>query len=112
MRPARTWDWPRTRRYDELSNDPDRSSPGQFYPDYIIATPGYDFQEGQGVDLDKPIITTCGSGVTAAVLAFALGVLNKEPKGLYRAPPPPMLQSPWRRKSWLRSPRAKSPKIC
>ena len=25
-----------------------------------------------GVDLDKPIITTCGSGVTAAILTFAL----------------------------------------
>jgi thiosulfate/3-mercaptopyruvate sulfurtransferase len=36
-----------------------------------------------GVDVDKPIITTCGSGVTAAVLAFALDALGKEPKGLY-----------------------------
>ena len=36
-----------------------------------------------GVDLDKPIITTCGSGVTAAVLAFALDALGKQPKGLY-----------------------------
>jgi thiosulfate/3-mercaptopyruvate sulfurtransferase len=36
-----------------------------------------------GVDLDKPIITTCGSGVTAAVLVFALDALGKEPKGLY-----------------------------
>jgi thiosulfate/3-mercaptopyruvate sulfurtransferase len=36
-----------------------------------------------GVDLEKPIITTCGSGVTAAVLAFALDALGKEPKGLY-----------------------------
>jgi len=36
-----------------------------------------------GVDLDKPIITTCGSGVTAAVLAFALDSLGKKPKGLY-----------------------------
>jgi len=36
-----------------------------------------------GVDLDKPIITTCGSGVTAAVLSFALESLGKEPKGLY-----------------------------
>jgi thiosulfate/3-mercaptopyruvate sulfurtransferase len=36
-----------------------------------------------GVDLNKPIITTCGSGVTAAVLAFALDSLGKEPKGLY-----------------------------
>ena len=25
-----------------------------------------------GVDLDKPIITSCGSGVTAAILTFAL----------------------------------------
>jgi thiosulfate/3-mercaptopyruvate sulfurtransferase len=36
-----------------------------------------------GVDLDKPIITTCGSGVTAAILTFALEALGKEPKGLY-----------------------------
>jgi thiosulfate/3-mercaptopyruvate sulfurtransferase len=36
-----------------------------------------------GVDLDQPIITTCGSGVTAAVLSFALEALGKEPKGLY-----------------------------
>ena len=36
-----------------------------------------------GVDLDKPIITSCGSGVTAAILTFALDSLGKEPKGLY-----------------------------
>jgi thiosulfate/3-mercaptopyruvate sulfurtransferase len=36
-----------------------------------------------GVDLDKPIITSCGSGVTAAILSFALEALGKEPKGLY-----------------------------
>jgi thiosulfate/3-mercaptopyruvate sulfurtransferase len=36
-----------------------------------------------GVDLDKPIITSCGSGVTAAILTFALESLGKEPKGLY-----------------------------
>jgi thiosulfate/3-mercaptopyruvate sulfurtransferase len=36
-----------------------------------------------GVDLDKPIITTCGSGVTAAILTFALDALGKETKGLY-----------------------------
>jgi thiosulfate/3-mercaptopyruvate sulfurtransferase len=36
-----------------------------------------------GVDLDKPIITTCGSGVTAAILTFALDALGKVPKGLY-----------------------------
>jgi thiosulfate/3-mercaptopyruvate sulfurtransferase len=36
-----------------------------------------------GVDLDKPIITSCGSGVTAAILTLALQLLGKEPKGLY-----------------------------
>jgi thiosulfate/3-mercaptopyruvate sulfurtransferase len=36
-----------------------------------------------GVDLDKPTITTCGSGVTAAILTFALQSIGKEPKGLY-----------------------------
>ena len=36
-----------------------------------------------GVDLDKPIITSCGSGVTAAILTLALQSLGKEPKGLY-----------------------------
>jgi thiosulfate/3-mercaptopyruvate sulfurtransferase len=36
-----------------------------------------------GVDLDKPIITTCGSGVTAATLWLALDALGKRPKALY-----------------------------
>ncbi len=36
-----------------------------------------------GIDLDKPIITSCGSGVTAAILTFALDSIGKEPKGLY-----------------------------
>ncbi len=36
-----------------------------------------------GVDLDKPIITTCGSGVTAAILTFALEAIGKEPQRLY-----------------------------
>ena len=36
-----------------------------------------------GVDLDKPIITTCGSGLTAAILTFALDAVGKEPKGLF-----------------------------
>jgi thiosulfate/3-mercaptopyruvate sulfurtransferase len=36
-----------------------------------------------GVDLDKPIITSCGSGVTAAILTLALESIGKEPKGLY-----------------------------
>lgn len=36
-----------------------------------------------GVDLDKPLVTTCGSGVTAAVLAFGAHLLGKEDVKLY-----------------------------
>ncbi|MEA2935915.1 MAG: thiosulfate/3-mercaptopyruvate sulfurtransferase [Variibacter sp.] len=36
-----------------------------------------------GVDLDKPIITTCGSGVTAAALWLALDAVGKPPQALY-----------------------------
>ena len=36
-----------------------------------------------GVDLDKPAITTCGSGVTAAILSLALERLGKTDHSLY-----------------------------
>jgi thiosulfate/3-mercaptopyruvate sulfurtransferase len=36
-----------------------------------------------GVDLDQPVITSCGSGVTAATLWFALDAIGKPPKALY-----------------------------
>jgi thiosulfate/3-mercaptopyruvate sulfurtransferase len=36
-----------------------------------------------GVDLDQPIITSCGSGVTAATLWFALDAIGKPPQALY-----------------------------
>jgi thiosulfate/3-mercaptopyruvate sulfurtransferase len=36
-----------------------------------------------GVDLEKPIITSCGSGVSAAVLWLALDFLGAPPKALY-----------------------------
>jgi thiosulfate/3-mercaptopyruvate sulfurtransferase len=36
-----------------------------------------------GVDVNKPMITSCGSGVTAAILWFALDALGKEPTALY-----------------------------
>jgi thiosulfate/3-mercaptopyruvate sulfurtransferase len=36
-----------------------------------------------GVDIDKPIITSCGSGLTAAILTLALESLGKTPQGLY-----------------------------
>jgi thiosulfate/3-mercaptopyruvate sulfurtransferase len=36
-----------------------------------------------GVDLDKAIITSCGSGVSAAILWLALDAIGKEPAALY-----------------------------
>jgi thiosulfate/3-mercaptopyruvate sulfurtransferase len=36
-----------------------------------------------GVDIEKPVITSCGSGVSAAVLWLALDALGKPPAGLY-----------------------------
>lgn len=38
---------------------------------------------GIGVDLTYPIVTTCGSGMTAATLNFALDLLNHERHALY-----------------------------
>ena len=40
------------------------------------------FKDG-GVDLERPVITSCGSGVSAAVLWLALDALGKPPVGLY-----------------------------
>ena len=39
--------------------------------------------ESAGVDLSKPVITTCGSGVTAAILALALERLGKTDWSVY-----------------------------
>jgi thiosulfate/3-mercaptopyruvate sulfurtransferase len=39
--------------------------------------------EGAGVDLDGPIVTTCGSGVSAALLALALARLGREDVAVY-----------------------------
>lgn len=39
--------------------------------------------EQAGVDLDRPVVTTCGSGVTAAVLLFAMHLLGKDDTALY-----------------------------
>ncbi len=62
MKPARTLDWPRTHRYDALSNDAETSSQRLFCPDCIIATPGYDFREGQYYE-SRPFDAGRGSGV-------------------------------------------------
>ena len=39
--------------------------------------------EAAGADLDKPVITTCGSGVTAAILNLALERIGKTDHALY-----------------------------
>jgi thiosulfate/3-mercaptopyruvate sulfurtransferase len=39
--------------------------------------------DAAGVDMAKPLVTTCGSGVTAAVVSFAAALLGKEDGGLY-----------------------------
>lgn len=39
--------------------------------------------EAAGVDLDHPIVTTCGSGVTASVLALALARLGRDRTAVY-----------------------------
>ena len=36
-----------------------------------------------GVDTDKPVITSCGSGVTAAILTLGLEALGKKPGRIY-----------------------------
>jgi thiosulfate/3-mercaptopyruvate sulfurtransferase len=41
-----------------------------------------EFEEA-GVDLDKPVITMCGSGITASVLLFALHLAGKDDVALY-----------------------------
>jgi thiosulfate/3-mercaptopyruvate sulfurtransferase len=39
--------------------------------------------EAAGVDMAKPMVTTCGSGVTAAVLSLGLAVNGRLDTGLY-----------------------------
>lgn len=39
--------------------------------------------EDAGVDLDRPVVTTCGSGVTASVLALALARLGRDDVAVY-----------------------------
>jgi len=39
--------------------------------------------EAAGVDLSKPVVTTCGSGVTAAILSLALERLGHPSHALY-----------------------------
>jgi thiosulfate/3-mercaptopyruvate sulfurtransferase len=39
--------------------------------------------EEAGIDLDRPLVTTCGSGMTACALAFALHLVGKNDVALY-----------------------------
>ena len=39
--------------------------------------------DGAGVDLNRPVITTCGSGVTAAILSLALERIGHDSHALY-----------------------------
>jgi thiosulfate/3-mercaptopyruvate sulfurtransferase len=39
--------------------------------------------EAAGIDLAKPLVTTCGSGMTASVLAFGAHLLGKEDVAVY-----------------------------
>jgi thiosulfate/3-mercaptopyruvate sulfurtransferase len=52
---------------------------GRLRPDHQLKT----MFEDCGVDLDRPVITTCGTGISAAVLWLGLEVLGKTPVGLY-----------------------------
>lgn len=47
-------------------------------PDKIAAV----FKDA-GVDLDRPVVTSCGSGVTASILTFAIEALGKPPGKVY-----------------------------
>jgi thiosulfate/3-mercaptopyruvate sulfurtransferase len=39
--------------------------------------------EGAGLDLSRPVVTSCGSGVTAAVISLALASVGHEDNRLY-----------------------------
>jgi thiosulfate/3-mercaptopyruvate sulfurtransferase len=52
---------------------------GTLKPDAELA----DLFKAQGVDLEQPVITSCGSGVTAAVLTLALQKLGHDNHALY-----------------------------
>jgi len=51
MKAAHILAWSKTHRYLERCNDPEPLPRGQFCPDCIIVTLGYDFQEGQEIGI-------------------------------------------------------------
>jgi hypothetical protein len=85
MRPARTLAWSKTHRYLERCNDPEPLSRGPFCRDCTIATPEYDFLEGQAPEsrtqngsvraesIELPISHLLGSKQSAAISTFIKG---------------------------------------
>ena len=57
-------------------------SVGDFYQELEPESIAAAFAEA-GVDLTKPIVTSCGSGVNAAILTLALEMIGVEKSGLY-----------------------------
>jgi thiosulfate/3-mercaptopyruvate sulfurtransferase len=53
--------------------------PGVFNPDGTMkrGEPLAEAFRSAGVDLDRPVVTSCGSGVTAAILSLGLAVLGR-----------------------------------
>ena len=77
-------------RFAGAEGDPHGAAPGHipgsrnlhyarlFHPDGTYKRGEALAAEFAGIDLDRPIVTTCGSGVTAATLAFALHLMGRE----------------------------------
>jgi thiosulfate/3-mercaptopyruvate sulfurtransferase len=42
-----------------------------------------DIFKAAGIDVTRPVVTTCGSGVTASILALALAVLGQTNAAVY-----------------------------
>ena len=55
------------------------STNGRFKSDEELRTMFAD----AGIDLDRPVVTTCGSGVTAAIITLALETLGHDSNSLY-----------------------------
>lgn len=77
-------------RFTGAEGDPHGAAPGHipgshnlhyarlFQPDDTYKRGAALAEAFAGVDLDRPIVTTCGSGVTAATLAFALHLMGRD----------------------------------
>jgi hypothetical protein len=66
--PRSPWQNPCVER-DDLSSDPDPSSPRQFCPDCIIATRGYDFREGHPFGRGRVLDLSIGAAKALGTIA-------------------------------------------